>query len=67
MWAQWNALVMICVSTKWVLIGVLKWGKFCLSFAYNDALDFLGNPRITTYNEAICDKMFDAIVKDSAV
>ena len=37
----------------------------CPSIAYNDALDFLGIPKITTYNEAISDKMFDAIVKDS--
>ena len=37
----------------------------CPSIAYNDALDFLGIPKITTYIEAICDKMFDAIVKDS--
>lgn len=35
----------------------------CHSIAYNDALDFLGIPKIITYNEAICDKMFDAIVK----
>ena len=37
----------------------------CPSIAYNDALYFLGIPEITTYNEAICDKMFDAMVKDS--
>ena len=37
----------------------------CPSIAYNDALVLLGIPKITTYNEAICDKMFDAIVKDS--
>ena len=38
----------------------------CPSIAYNDALDFRGILKITTYNEAICDKMFDvAIVKDS--
>ena len=36
----------------------------CPSTAYNDALDFLGIPKITTYNEAVCDNMFDAIVKD---
>ena len=38
----------------------------CPSTAYNDALDFLGIRKITTTNnEAICDKMFDAIVKGS--
>ena len=37
----------------------------CPSIAYNDSLDFLGIPKITTYNEATCDKMFDAIVNDS--
>ena len=37
----------------------------CPSIAYNDALVFLGVPKITTYNEAICDKMFNATVKDS--
>ena len=38
----------------------------CPSTAYNDALDFLGIRKITTNNnEAISDKMFDAIVKGS--
>ena len=27
----------------------------CPNIAYNNALDFLGSPKITTYNEAICD------------
>ena len=27
----------------------------CPNIAYNNALDFLGIPKITTYNEAICD------------
>ena len=38
----------------------------CPSTTYNDALDFLGIRKIiTNNNEAICDKMFDAIVKGS--
>lgn len=28
------------------------------------SLKILGIPKVTTYNEAICKKMFDAIVKD---
>lgn len=32
---------------------------------YNDVLDFFGILKIIIYNEVICDKMFDVIVKDS--
>ena len=37
----------------------------CPSISYGDPLDFLNIPKITTNNGALCDKMFDAIVKDS--